>query len=140
MSGFRSGAYAKVWEVRADKQSNKRASIRVSISEKDKREGHDGEYHQTFSGWIQMLGANCAEKALRIHAGDRIKLGIVDVTNWYDKEKSVTNVAYKCFSFQTMEEAQQEDDLKDTPRATAADYEAFTPIDSMFEGEEDLPF
>lgn len=103
MGGFRAGAYAKVWQI--EKKSDKIVNIRISISEKDKR---TNEYKQTFSGWVSILGLEAATKAVnQIHDGDRIRLGIVDVYNSYDKVTKATTTQYKCFSFDTEEEANE---------------------------------
>ena len=131
MSGFCAGAYAKVWEVKPT-DSKKRTTLRVSINEKTK----DGEWNQTFSGFVQMLGKEVAEKARSLDKGDVIQFKIVDVTNMYDKKRDATLVTYKCFAFNTREEAEEERSMKDVQRSTQRKDEVFIPLDS----EEDLPF
>lgn len=128
MSGFCAGAYAKVWEVKKT-DSEKRCTLRISINEKTK----DGFWNQSFAGYVQMLGKEVAEKALKLDKGDIIQLKIVDVTNVYDKKKDAHLVTYKCFAFNTKEEADEERHLNNVKRSTEAE---FIPVDH----EEDLPF
>ncbi len=92
--GFRTGAYAKVWEVAP--VSNASTKVRLSISRKNKQ---TGEYEQDFSGFVMAIGSEVAQKAAGLKKGDKIKLGDVDVSNKYDKEKKVTYTSFKMFSF-----------------------------------------
>lgn len=93
--GFRTGAYAKVWEVTPN--SDTCTKVRLSVSRKDKQ---SGQYEQDFSGFVLAIGTAAASKALKLKEGDRIKLGDVDVTTKYDKEKKITYTNYKLFSFE----------------------------------------
>lgn len=92
--GFRTGAYAKVWEVTP--MSDTSTKVRMSVSRKNKQ---TGEYEQDFSGFVLAIGTASAAKAARLKKGDKIKLGDVDVSTKYDKEKEVTYTNYKMFSF-----------------------------------------
>ena len=92
--GFRTGAYAKIWEIKPI--SNAMTKLRISISRK--KRGED-EYVQDFSGYVVCIGTAAADKASRLSVGDTIKLGDVDVSNTYDKEKKVTYTDYKIFAF-----------------------------------------
>ena len=47
------------------------------------------------------IGTAAASKAARLKEGDRIKLGDVDVSTKYDKDKKVTYTNFKMFSFET---------------------------------------
>lgn len=92
--GFRTGAYAKVWEVTP--MSDTSTKVRMSISRKNKQ---SGEYEQDFSGFVLAIGTAAAKKAASLKEGNRIKLGDVDVTTKYDKEKKVTyNAVYAAIS------------------------------------------
>ena len=93
--GFRSGAYAKVWDVTP--VSDTATKIRMSVSRKNKE---TNEFEQEFSGFVMAIGTAAASKAAKLKEGDRIKLGDVDVTNKYDKEKKVTYTNFKLFSFE----------------------------------------
>lgn len=93
--GFRTGAYAKVWEVTP--MSDTSTKVRMSISRKNKQ---SGEYEQDFSGFVLAIGTAAAKKAAGLKEGNRIKLGDVDVTTKYDKEKKVTYTNFKMFSFE----------------------------------------
>ena len=53
--GFRTGAYAKVWEVKPFSDTSVR--IRLSISRKNKS---TGEYEQDFSGYVTAVGTAAA--------------------------------------------------------------------------------
>ena len=92
--GFRTGAYAKVWKV--EPYSDTSVKLRISISRKNKQ---SGEYEQDFSGFVNAIGTAAAKKAACLKEGDTIKLGDVDVTTKYDKDKKVTYTNYKIFSF-----------------------------------------
>ena len=97
--GFRSKNYCTVWEVESISDTNTKA--RISASRKNKQ---TGEYETDFSGFVNFVGTAAAKKALGLKAGDRIRLGDVDVTTKYDKEKKVTYTNYKIFSFETRDE------------------------------------
>ena len=56
--GFRTGAYAKVWEVTP--MSDTSTKVRMSISRKNKQ---SGEYEQDFSGFVLAIGTAAANKA-----------------------------------------------------------------------------
>lgn len=71
--------------------------LRISISRKNKQ---SGEYEQDFSGFVNAIGTAAAKKAACLKEGDTIKLGDVDVTTKYDKQKEVTYTNYKIFSFE----------------------------------------
>lgn len=89
--GFRTGAYATVWETR---ERNGRAEARLSITRKQQ----DGTYVQDWSDWVSLFSS--AKDLLGAPARARIKLGDVDVSNRYDKEKKVTYTNYKLFSYE----------------------------------------
>lgn len=92
--GFRTGAFCKVWDVTPI--SDRKTKLRVSISRKNK----EGEYLQEFSDFPVCLGTACAAKAARLKPGDVIKLGDVDVSNNYNKERKITYYDFKIFSFE----------------------------------------
>lgn len=94
--GFRTGAYAKVWEVTP--MSDTSTKLRISISRKNKK---TDEYEQDFSGFVLAIGTAAASKAARLKEGARIKLGDVDVSTKFDKEKKLTYTNFKMFSFDT---------------------------------------
>lgn len=93
--GFRTGAYAKVWEVSPMSDTN--TKIRISISRKNKQ---TGEYEQDFSGFVLCIGTAAAKKATLLHEGSRIKIGDCDVTTKYDAAKKTTYTNFKIFSFE----------------------------------------
>lgn len=93
--GFRTGSFAKVWEVTP--MSDTSTKVRMSISRKNKQ---TGEYEQDFSGFVVAVGTAAASKAAKLKEGDRIKLGDVDVSTSYNKEKGVTYTNFKMFSFE----------------------------------------
>lgn len=93
--GFRTGAFAKVWEVTP--MSDTSTKVRMSISRKNKQ---SGEYEQDFSGFVLAIGTAAAKKAAGLKEGNRIKLGDVDVTTKYDKEKKITYTNFKMFAFE----------------------------------------
>ena len=98
--GFRTGAYAKIWEVQP--KSETLVSARVSISRKNTK---TGEYEDDFSGFISFVGTACAKKAAGLNKDDRIKLGDVDVSRTYDKVKNTNYINFKVFSFDPADSA-----------------------------------
>ena len=106
--GFRTGNFCTVWSVESISDVNTKA--RISVSRKNKQ---TGEYETDFSGFVNFIGTAAASKAAKLHERDRIKLGDVDVTTRYDKEKNVTYTNYKIFSF----EQPDADTHTDTPVA-----------------------
>ena len=93
--GFRTGAFAKVWEVKPFSDTS--VKLRLSVSRKNKQ---TGEYEQDFSGFVNAVGTAAAKKAASLKEGDRIKIGDVDVTTKYDAEKKTTYTNFKMFSFE----------------------------------------
>lgn len=94
--GFRSGAYAKIWSIQ--QVSSTFAKMQISITRKNKS---TGEYDTEFSGFVGVVGSVPVNKTLTLKRGDKIKLGEVDVTTKYDKDKNITYTNYKVFSFDT---------------------------------------
>ena len=77
--------------------SDTSTKLRMSISRKNKK---TDEYEQDFSGFVLAIGTAAASKAAKLKEGDRIKLGDVDVSTKYDKDKKVTYTNFKMFSFE----------------------------------------
>ena len=130
--GFRKGSYATVWEVRTLTPTLTKA--RISI---DRKNRETGEYVQDFSGFVVFIGTANASKAARLKEKDRIRLGDVDVTNRYDKEKKVEYTDYKIFDF--------EDANKNDGGGTAPAQQSAPAANTMYEGntgeeDDDLPF
>ena len=99
--GFRSGSFAKVWQVDPVKSTVTKG--RISISKKNKQ---TGQYEQDFGGYVAFLGTTAAEKAAKLKEGDRIKLVDVDVTNNYNKETKQTYTNFNVYSFELENESQ----------------------------------
>lgn len=95
--GFRSGAYAKIWEVKPN-SSGKSTSVRLSVSKKV----GDGQYEEDFSGYAAFI-ATANTQAAKLKAGDRVKLGDVDVSSKYNPEKRERSFSFKVFSFETVD-------------------------------------
>ena len=131
--GFRTGSYATVWSVEA--KTDHWTKIRISTSKKNK---DTGEYETDFSGFVDCRGTAVATKAAALKAMDRIKLGDVEVTNSYDKEKDVGFTNYKLFSFEkadsnTQAEAPTPSTQRTSNKKTVDDGEV-EPV------EDNLPF
>ena len=92
--GFRSGSFAKVWSIEPVKSTVTKG--RISISRKNRE---SGQYEQDFGGFVSFIGTAAASKAATLKEGDRIKLGDVDVTNVYNKDKGVTYTNYNIYTF-----------------------------------------
>jgi len=91
--GFHPGAYSMIWQVEPKGTWTK---VRLNTSRKNK---DTGEYEQDFSGFVSFVG-NANAKAQQLKERDRIRLGDVDVTTRYDKERNREYVNYTCFSFE----------------------------------------
>ena len=92
---YRNGAYASVWSV--EKKNDNVTKVRISTSRKNKM---TDQYETDFSGFVDFIGKDAAQKALQLKERDRIKLGDVSVTNRYDKDKGITYTNFACFSFE----------------------------------------
>lgn len=124
--GFRTGAYATIWETNAVSESFIKA--RISISVKNKQ---TDQYEDEFTGFVAFVGTATAKKAAVLKARDRIKLGDVDVTNTYDREKKREYTNFKIFSFE-MADGQS--------NSSAAPKEKAKPVDEGEPEPDNLPF
>ena len=122
--GFRTGSHAKVWQVKT--VSDTLTKLRISISRKNK----DGGYDQDFGGFVSVIGTAAAGRAAKLREGDRITLGDVDVSTFYNKEKQTEYTTFKVFSF----EADGEQPSK--PKKKPVDEVEPEPEDD----DSDLPF
>ena len=93
-TGFRQNSWATVWSVEPGKGNF--TNVRLSISRKNK---DTDQYEDEFSGFCMFIGEARA-KAERLKERDRIKLGDVDVTRRYDKERQKEYYTFKVFSFE----------------------------------------
>ena len=126
--GFRKESYATIWNV--EPVSDTYTKARISVSRKNKQ---TGEYETDFSGFVSFVGTVAAKKAANLKEKDHIRLGDVDVTNRYDKEKKVTYTNFKVFSFDTPEELNGGNQQSDTPAPK-------TPVDDGEVDDSRLPF
>ena len=126
--GFRTKNFCTVWEVESISDTNTKA--RISSSRKNKQ---TGEYETDFSGFVNFIGTAAAKKAIGLKERDRIRLGDIDVTTKYDKEKKVTYTNYKVFSFETQEEVDSSATVQDDPAPK-------TPVDDGEIDDSRLPF
>lgn len=94
--GFRSGAYATVWEVIPKSGTN--TELRISISRRNKE---TNEYEQDFSGYVWCVGGSAAQKAAILKKRDRIRIRDCDVCMKLNEEKGVWYTNYKIFDFDT---------------------------------------
>lgn len=108
--GFRKGAYAKCWEI--NPMSDTSTKVRLSTSFKNKQ---TDEYEQDFSGFVMFVGSACAAKAAKLQKGARVRLGDVDVTTKYAKDKDVTYTNFKVFGFESPEELENGESGGSTP-------------------------
>ena len=131
--GFRSGAYATVWEVSS--LSGTQTKARISTSYKNK---NTGEYEQDFGGFVVFTGTACAKSALSLHKGDRVKLGDVDVSNRYDAKAGKEYTNFKIFSFESAGDGKGRS--SSNQHQSSGGYKT-SHIDDSFEGDsDDLPF
>lgn len=119
---FRTGNWAKIWEIEAGERSTK---VRISTSKKNK---DTGEYDTDFSGYVALAG-EAHKNAGQLKVGDTFKIGECAVTNRYDKEKKITYTNFAVFTFET----------NDAQPAKAEEKPAEV-AEVTIEAEEDLPF
>ena len=124
--GFRTGAHAKVWDVKP--KSDYITDLRISTSFKNKK---TDQWEEDFSGFVTVYGTAAASSAAKLKKGDKIKLGDCDVTTKYVPEKKTTYTNYKLFSFDI--------DLGSTTMSDADSGEVETP-DEGSSGGSSLPF
>lgn len=124
--GFRTGSYCSIWSVEEGKGNSMK--VRLSISRKNKE---TNQYDQEFAGFCLFIGT-AKDKAKKLKQKDRIKLGDVDVTNYFDKGKGVEYVTYKVFDFELIDGGGSAQNTK----ASAVDA---NPADGDVD-EENLPF
>lgn len=96
---FKTNSFAKCWQIQPGKGNF--TNVRLSTSRKNR---DTGAYEQDFSGYVMFIG-NAHAKAQKLKEGDRIRLGEVDVTTNYDKQRQKEYVNYRCFSFEMADEA-----------------------------------
>lgn len=122
--GFRSNSFATIWSVEPGKGNF--MNVRLSISRKNKE---TEQYEDEFSGFCMFIGEARA-KAEKLKERDRIKLGDVDVTRRYDKEKQKEYYTFKVFSFEPA----------DAPDGGRHEQVSSNPVDSNPVDTEGLPF
>lgn len=127
--GFRTGNYASVWEVKPVSEAFVKARINTSAKNRS-----TGEYEQDFSGWVAFIGSATAKKAAKLKPKDRIKLGDVDVTYKYDKEKKQGFTDFKVFSFELASEA------TNTPAKRTVEPEEVNEPEEVESDDGNLPF
>lgn len=91
--GFFTGAYATVWRVE-DKE--KYTKVILSTSRKNKE---TGEYETDFNDYVNFVG-EAHQMARSLKPRDRIRLGNVSCTNWYNKEKDKKYYTFTVFSYE----------------------------------------
>lgn len=123
--GFRTGAYATIWEV---KQGNGNyTDVRMNISKKNKQ---TNQYEVDFSGYVRLIGT-AHQRANTLKEKSKIKIGDCEVTNSYNKEKNVTYTNYAVFSFE---------DVTDSANNNATTQNNNGSINVPTGLEEELPF
>lgn len=127
--GFKQNAWATIWSAEPGKGNF--TNVRLSISRKNRE---TDQYEDEFSGFCMFIGEARA-KAERLKERDRIKLGDVDVTRRYDKEKQKEYYTFKVFSFQTESEANA-----GSPTRTASEPVSSNPVDFTPVETDQLPF
>lgn len=126
--GFRSGVWAKIWEITPNERSTK---VRVSTSKKNK----DGKYDQDFSGYVTLAGT-AHKEAGDLKVGDTFKIGDCEVTSRYDKEKKKEYINFAVYSFGDSDQKTAGSTDKKSAEAAHA-----TPANAEpSEDSEDLPF
>lgn len=95
--GFRSGAYAKVWEIKPS-ENGKTTTVRLSVSRKNK---DTDEYVQEFSGLCFFIGKANIKAREQLSVKDRIQLTECDVTTDFNKTTKENKVYFKVWDFES---------------------------------------
>lgn len=90
--GFRTGAYAKVWDI--EPKTENVTVLKLSVSRKDKQ---TGQWETDFSGFVSVYGQNAPE-AGKLKVGDTIRLGDCDVGTTHKNDRYYTN--YRLYSYE----------------------------------------
>lgn len=114
--GFRKDAWATCWDI--EPKSDTMTQVRLSTSRKDKS---TGEYVQDFSGFVVFVGTVAAKQAANLKEKDRIKLGDVEVTTKYVKEKEQAYTNFKCYSFTLQDNESQSSSDQSEPQPSVDD-------------------
>lgn len=126
--GFRKDSYATVWSVTP--MSSTMTKARISIDRKNKE---TGQYEQEFGGFVIFVGTANAAKAMKLKERDRIRLGDVDVTNRYDKEKKIEYTSFKIFSFDDANSNRVQDTSSQNSSSGSGTFDS-NPHDGDIEG------
>lgn len=95
--GFRTGAYATIWQVKQG--TGNYIDVRLSTSKKNKQ---TDQYETDFNGYVRFIGT-AKQNAEKLKEKDRIRIGECETTNHYDKEKNVTYTNYAIFTFEQVD-------------------------------------
>lgn len=146
--GFRTGAYAKVWDV-TDKGNYSTANVSISRKDKD-----SGEYKVEFQdGYVRLVGN--AHTYAQEHGwaegidsnGESIQISSCDVTNYYDASKKKLFTNFVIFGFdipdnnggtETKKKAKSSKS-KTTKSKTRAKIKA-DDFEEIVDDDDDLPF
>ena len=132
--GFRQGAFARVFSA----EDKGRYSIcRLAISKKNKE---TGEYEQEFSdGRVKFVAtAHKQIKELTIpYNGVTVKLGSVDVTNKYDKNRNTTYTNYVVFN---LDDVNSEDGSYHHSNSSQTNFKPSGDGFYEIQEDEELPF
>jgi len=109
--GFRKYTYAKVWEIRPSNESAT-TDIKISVSRKNR---DTGEYLPDFSGYVRCIGTANTKARTELSEGDRIKMGDVDVSSWYNKDTDRGGYIFKMFTFEMADSPKAPDNSEDYP-------------------------
>jgi hypothetical protein len=136
--GFKKDAYATIWEVKTFRESMTKVNLSVSVKNRE-----TDAYVTSFSHTCTFFGA-AAVAALNLQRLDRIKLGDVDVTNKYDREKNTTYWNCNVYSFEMADEkhgGKKTESPKPSVKTSRDDPEPETPDpDDNFSSDDELPF
>lgn len=124
--GFRNGSYASLFSVA--KGSGNFYDVNLATSKKDRR---TGEYATDFRGFVRFVGKAATDiakldgrdsKNEGNHPIGRIKLGEVEVTNSYNKEKKVGYTNFVVYTFEETDGSGSGNTNSNSKKTTANDY------------------
>jgi hypothetical protein len=90
---FFTGAYATVWTI---EDKGKYTKVILSTSRKNKE---TGQYETDFNDYVNFVG-EAHRLAQTLKPRDRIRLGDVNCSNWYNKEKNRKYYNFTAFTYE----------------------------------------
>lgn len=96
--GFRTGAYATIWQTKETK-SDKVTRAQISINRKNKQ---TDEWERDFSHWVKLIGS-ANQKAAGLSERSRVKILECEALAEYNKDKETTFYDFIIYDFELVD-------------------------------------